>query len=80
MSTQVSFTADLDLKEKALAKAKKDGMTLKTILLYSMKAYVDGKIHFGIIGRNEDETEVEEIVFDDPGIQNKARKLANLLK
>lgn len=78
MSTQVSFTTDADLKKKALEKAKKEGMTLKTILLYSMKAYVEGKIHFGVI--SQEEPEIEEIVFEDAGIQSKAKKLAKLLK
>ena len=78
MITQVSFTADPSLKQKALEKAKKEGVTLKTVLLYSMKAYVDDKIHFGIMSREE--PEVEEIFFDDPEIQAKAKKIAKLLK
>lgn len=78
MTTQVSFTADNELKQKALEKAKKEGVSLKTVLLYSMKAYVEGKIQFGIL--TQDEQIVEEISFDDPQILAKAQKLANLLK
>lgn len=78
MNTQVSFTTDRELKIKALEKAKKEGVTLKTVLLYSMKAYVEGKIHFGIV--NEEEAEVEEIIFNNIETQKKAEKLAKLLK
>ncbi len=78
MSTQVSFTADLELKKRTLEKAKKEGITLKTILLYSMKAYVEGKIHFGII--SEEEHEIEEIIINNSAIEKKAQKLVNLLK
>ncbi len=78
MTTQVSFTADADLKRKALEKARGEGVTLKAILLYSMKAYVDNKIHFGVM--NEVEPEIEEVIFDNLKIQEKAAKLARLLK
>lgn len=78
MSSQVSFTTDVELKKKALAKAKKEGITLKAILLYSMKAYVEGKLHFGVI--SSEEPEVEKITFDNKEIHSKAQKLANLLK
>jgi purine-nucleoside phosphorylase len=78
MITQVSFTTESELKKKALEKAKKEGITLKTVLLYSMKAFVEGKIHFGVI--SQEEPEVEEVVFEDKGIREKAGKLAKLLK
>ena len=78
MSTQVSFTADRELKKRTREKAKKDGITLKTILLYSMKAYVEGKIQFGII--TEEEHDVEEIILNNKSIEKKAQKLVNLLK
>lgn len=77
MSTQVSFTTDAELKKKALEKAKKEGITLKTVLLYSMKAYVEGKIHFGIIN---EEPEVEEIYLNNSDIEKKAQKIANILQ
>lgn len=78
MTSQVSFTADNDLKQKALDRAKKEGVSLKTVLVYSMKAYVEGKIQFGIL--TEDKQIVEEVSFDDPQILAKAAKLAKLLK
>lgn len=77
MVTQVSFTADSKLKQKALEKAKEEGISLKTILLYSMKAYVEGKIQFGIF--TFEEPEIEEIIFEDVHIQKQAQKLAKLL-
>ena len=77
MTTQVSFTSDADLKKKALQKAKTEGITLKTVLIYSMKAYVEGKIHFGMMGNVE--PEVEGIAFEDPQINTKAQELAKLL-
>jgi purine-nucleoside phosphorylase len=78
MTSQVSFTADNELKKKALEKAKREGISLKTVLLYSMKAYVEGKIQFGVL--TEDEQSVEEISFNDTQIQEKAAKLAKLLQ
>ncbi len=78
MTSQVSFTADNDLKKKALEKARKEGVSLKTVLVYSMKAFVEGKIQFGIL--TEDQQIVEEISFNDPQIKAKAEKLAKLLK
>jgi hypothetical protein len=48
MTTQVSFTADEDLKNKALQKARAEGITLKTLFIYTMKGFVEGKIALGI--------------------------------
>ena len=78
MNSQVSFIANSELKKKALDKAKNEGITLKAILLYSMKAYVEGQIKFGLLGNSD--SDVEEITFTDKNIQTKAQRLANLLK
>lgn len=78
MTTQVSFTAEEELKNKALQKARQEGITLKAILVYSMKAFVDGNIHFGIMSKEEDD--VEEIFFDDEAIKLRTKKLEALLK
>lgn len=78
MTSQVSFTADNQLKQKALEKAKKEGISLKTVLVYSMKAFVEGTIQFGVLTHNEQI--VEEISFNDPQILEKAKKIAKLLK
>lgn len=79
MTTQVSFTADEDLKNKALQKAKDEGITLKTLFIYTMKGFVEGNVSLGIkIG--ETESEVEELTFKSKSINTKAAKLAKLLK
>ena len=79
MTTQVSFTTDLDLKKMALEKAKKEGITLKTLLIYAMKGFVEGKISLGLEASSK-EPDVEEINFSDDAVNEKAEKLANLLK
>ena len=48
MITQVSFTTDKNLKEKALQRARQEGITLKTLFVYTMKGFVDGKISLGL--------------------------------
>jgi purine-nucleoside phosphorylase len=77
MLSQISFTADKRLKEKTMQRAKEKGITLKSILVFSMEAFANGKINLGIIPVNE---EIEELDFDSPFIEKKAEKLANLLK
>lgn len=79
MTTQVSFTADQYLKDQALEKAKQEGITLKTLFIYTMKSFVEGKISLGI-EMNEQEPEIEEVVFTDKSLNTKAAKLAKLLK
>lgn len=79
MTTQVSFTTDEDLKVRALKKAKEEGITLKTLLVYSMKSFVDGKITLNLV-TTTNEPDVEEISFDNKELNEKAEKLAKLLK
>lgn len=79
MVTQISFTADKDLKNMALEKAKNEGITLKALLTYAMKGFIEGKIGFNIVAIDTDR-EVEELFFEDKGIQEKAAKIAKLLK
>ncbi|MEK7172285.1 MAG: hypothetical protein AAB739_05250 [Patescibacteria group bacterium] len=79
MTTQVSFTADENLKNKALQKAKDEGITLKTLFIYTMKGFVEGNISLSI-KMSETETEVEELTFENKSINKKAAKLAKLLK
>lgn len=78
MATQISFTADENLKRKALEKAKKEGITLKALLIYAMKGFVEGKIVLTIDSFHE-EPEVEELHFDDKELNRKAAQLAQLL-
>ncbi len=79
MTTQVSFTADEDLKNKALQKAKDEGITLKTLFIYTMKGFVKGDISLGI-QMADSEPDVEEISFKNKSLRAKAVKLAKLLK
>lgn len=79
MLSQVTFTAQNDLKELALTKAKREGLSLKTVLVYALKGFVSGQISFGL-NISTEEPEVEQIKFNDPAISVKARKLAKLLK
>ena len=79
MTTQVSFTADENLKNLALEKAKQEGITLKTLFIYTMKGFVEGKISLGLHA-SEGESGVEELHYTDTSINSKAKKLSQLLK
>ncbi|MBI5412593.1 hypothetical protein HZA43_05505 [Candidatus Peregrinibacteria bacterium] len=48
MITQVSFVADKNLKDQALEKARREGITLKAFLVQAMKGYVEGKISLSL--------------------------------
>ena len=78
MLAQISFTADEKLKEKAMRKAKEKGVTLKSVLIFSMEAFADEKFTLGIIPSNEDIG--EELKFSSPSVKAKSEKLASLLK
>lgn len=79
MQAQVSFTADELLKEKALEKAKNEGVTLKALLIYAMKSFVEGKLIFDLRAAPV-EPDVEEVFFDSASIQENAQKISALLK
>lgn len=79
MITQISFTADENLKDRAMQKAKSEGITLKALLTYSMRSFVEGKMKIGLVVASS-ETDVEEIIFHDKKLNEKAKKLAKLLK
>jgi len=79
MDTQVTFTTDKTLKQEALAKAKREGFPLKTVLVYALKGFVTGAITFGLTAP-EVESDVEAIQFTDSKLNAKATKLAKLLK
>ena len=76
MLSQISFTADEELKEKTMKKAKEKGITLKSLFIFSMEAFVKGKINIGI----QPMEEIEELRFENSSINKKAEKLAKLLK
>ena len=48
-STQIVFSTDTTLKQQTIAKLKQEWSTLKSLLQYAMKAYVQGRISLGII-------------------------------
>lgn len=77
--TQVTFNADEKLKRLALSKAKSEGLTLKTVLVFALKGYVDNKIKFGLEVDNH-EPEVEELHFNDPRLHKLSAKIVKLLK
>lgn len=79
MQTQVSFTTDEALKVRALEKARSEGITLKALLIYAMKGFVEGKISFDLHAVTE-EPEVEEVFFKSASMQRDAKKIAALLK
>ena len=68
MTTQVSFTADENLKNKALQKAKEEGITLKTLFIYTMKGFVEGKIALGIEA-NQGTVDLIELQHDEVNAQ-----------
>lgn len=76
MNTQVSFTTSSQLKKMALERAKQEGLSLKTVLVYAMKGFVEGKFSFQL----ETKQEGEEDFFGDPEIEKKVEKLGMLLK
>lgn len=50
MFAQISFTADKKLKKMAMEKAKSKGITLKSLLVFSMEAFINEKINLGLTG------------------------------
>ena len=79
MTSQVSFTADEELKTLALKKAKSQGITLKALLTYAMRGFVGGKISLSI-DTSDQEPEIEELFFEDEKLNAAATKLARLLR
>ena len=74
--TQVSFTADPILKNKALEKAKKEGITLKAVFTLAMKSYISNEISLSLKNKKEYYDEV----FADKNIINKANELGQLIR
>jgi hypothetical protein len=75
MNSQVTFTSPYELKQKTLEKVKKNGITLKALLVYCMKDYIDGKLNFGLYYNSE--PEIEEIAVNSK-IKTKMKKIADL--
>ena len=50
MITQVVFNVDSALKDKAMKKAKKEGIPFSAVLKMAVKAFVEDKFNIGYIG------------------------------
>ena len=79
MLTQVTFTTQDELKKQALTKAKHEGLSLKAVLVYALKGFVSGTITFGL-NAPVVESDVEVVEFIDYKLNDRAIKLARLLK
>ena len=64
MKTQVSFITNAALKQAALQKARRQGITLKAFLNFCLQSFLDNKIELGIISKKEPLV-LEQIDFDD---------------
>ena len=51
MNTQVIFKLDKSLKEKAMKKARAEGVPFASVLKFATKAFVDGDFSIGIVER-----------------------------
>lgn len=51
MTTKAIFNIDKKLKEKAMRKAKREGITLSTVLNFAAKAYVEDRFEIDMIER-----------------------------
>ena len=49
MTTQVIFTMDRNLKDKAMRKARSFGLPFSSVLNLATRAFVDGKINIGVV-------------------------------
>lgn len=49
MTTQIVFKVDQKLKDLAMKKARRDGISLSSILKETTRSYVEGKIGIGIV-------------------------------
>ncbi len=75
-TAQIIFTADPNLKLKALNKAKKEGITLKALLTMAMKSYVNNDLSVSLNFRNN----YYDDVFSDKEIVASANKLGKILQ
>ena len=50
---QITLKIDPILKEKTLSKVKKEGITLKALIVMAMKGYVQGDLFFGLRSKEE---------------------------
>ena len=73
--TQITFKTSRDLKETALQKTKRDGITLKALLTMAMRAYIENELKVGVGLKDEG----FDRLFADKDIVRKANKLGEVL-
>lgn len=76
MTKQVTFLIDEDVKKKAQSRAKDEGLSLKAVLVFSLKAYSEGKIQFGVTNHPMD---FEKIEIKDKNLLKKIDQLEALI-
>ncbi|MEK9165695.1 MAG: hypothetical protein AAB525_02460 [Patescibacteria group bacterium] len=72
---QITFNAPLALKEKALNKAREQGLTLKALLNMAMREYVNDNLLLSLRSKEDYYDEV----FADKEVIAKANELGTLL-
>ncbi len=53
--TQVTFTTEASLKNQALEKARREGITLKALLTMAMRSYISNNLTVGVRSSEEGE-------------------------
>ena len=76
MNTAVTFLMEEKMKKRAQLRAKEEGLSLKAVIVMSLKAYSDGKLNFGAIDL---EPEIEKVEFYSEKLDKKAKELEKLL-
>lgn len=76
MNTAVTFLMEEKMKKKAQLRAKEEGLSLKAVIVMSLKAYSEGKLSFGAVDL---EPEVEKIEFNSKELDKKVHELGILL-
>ena len=73
--SQVTFKTDTLLKEKALTKARREGITLKAFLTMAMREYLNNNITLGL----RSDGDYFDPVFADPDVIKRANELGELI-
>ena len=60
MTTQVTFRIEEELKKRAMQKAKKEGISLKTVYLYLTQAWLEDKLKLGFMPAYDDAVYTED--------------------
>lgn len=74
--TQVTFMSNPKLKDRAIKKAKKEGITLKALLTMAMRAYVNNSLRVSL----EPNMNYSDDLFADKDVINKSNQLGELFK